>query len=257
MNSFRKMGTHILFEAKKLQEHSESQIKRKEPGIQKLAKKYNDICAELENMIKRKESPRGACAPHRIATDGLFKLDVDDDIWQDVGLDDMDLSSGREIPQWLGDEGVRKGIKSLLELDRCQEELQRLSHERSAMQEWFAEEWKCVVKAMQSEQNEDVIYQLELHAYNLACLCNTWQDKVRLVIPHKTMDSSWGPTVEELAQTRKWELSEMTMENEIDGEEEDESDDDEDQEEDGEEQELLEAVEMVALSDEFRNSYMQ
>ena len=90
---------------------------------------------------------------------------------------------------------MRKGIKSLLELDRCQEELQRLSHERSAMQEWFAEEWKCVVKAMQSEQNEDVIYQLELHAYNLACLCNTWQDKVRLVIPHKTMDSSWGPTV--------------------------------------------------------------
>ncbi|KIJ90233.1 hypothetical protein K443DRAFT_61761, partial [Laccaria amethystina LaAM-08-1] len=145
----------------------------------------------------------------------------------------------------------------LLELDRCQEELQRLSHERSAMQEWFAEEWNCVVKAMQSEQNEDVIYQLELHAYTLACLCNIWQDKVRLVIPHKTMDSSWGPTVEQLAWPRKWELSEMTMENEIDGEEEGESDedDDEDQEDDGEEQELLEAVEMVALSDEFRNSY--
>ena len=49
----------------------------------------------------------------------------------------------------------------------------------------------------------------------------------------------------------------MTMENEIDDEEEDESDDDEDQEDDGEEQELLEAVEMLALSDEFRNSYMQ
>ncbi|KIJ90232.1 hypothetical protein K443DRAFT_70394, partial [Laccaria amethystina LaAM-08-1] len=113
--AYRKTTTNT----KKLHEHSESQIKRKEPGIQKLAKKYNDICAELEKMIKRKESPRGACAPHRIATDGLFKLDVDDDIWQDVGLDDMDLSSGKEIPQWLGDEGVRKGIKSLLELDRC------------------------------------------------------------------------------------------------------------------------------------------
>ncbi|EDR02003.1 uncharacterized protein LACBIDRAFT_310171 [Laccaria bicolor S238N-H82] len=117
--AYRKTTTNT----KKLQEHSESQIKRKEPGIQNLAKKYNDICAELEKMIKRKESPHGACAPHRIATDGLFKLYVDDDIWQDVGLDDMDLSSGREIPQWLGDEGVRKGIKSLLELDRCQEEL--------------------------------------------------------------------------------------------------------------------------------------
>ena len=206
-------------------------------------------------MITRKESPRGACAPHRIATDGLFKLDVDDDIWQDVGLDDVDVSPGKRIPLWLGDEGVRKGIKSLLELDRCNEELRRLSHERSAMQEWFEEEWQCVVKAMQSEENKDVIYQLELHAYTLACLCNIWQDKVHLVIPHKTMSSSWGPTVEELAQVRKWELSEMAIENDIDGEEEVESDDDEEQEDDGEEQELLEAVEMVALSDEFHNSY--
>ncbi|EDQ99462.1 uncharacterized protein LACBIDRAFT_335031, partial [Laccaria bicolor S238N-H82] len=131
---------------------NKSQIKRKEPGIQKLAKKYNDICAELEKMIKRKEIPHGACAPHRIATDGLFKLDVDDDIWQDVGLDDMDLCSGREIPQWLGDEGVQKGIKSLMELDRCQKELRRLSYERSAMQEWFEEEWKCVMMAMEIEE---------------------------------------------------------------------------------------------------------
>ena len=111
------------------------------------------------------------------------------------------------------------------------------------------------MKAMQSEENKDVIYQLELHAYTLACLCNIWQDKVRLVIPHKTMSSSWGPTVEELAQVRKWELSKMAIENDIDGEEEVESDDDEEQEDDGEEQELLEAVEMVALSDEFHNSY--
>lgn len=239
-----------------MHEHSESQIKRKEPGIQKLAKKYNDLCAELEKMITKKESPRGACAPHRIATDGLFKLDVDDDIWQDVGLDDMDLSFGSEVPRWLGDEDVHKGIKAMLELDRCKEELQRLSYERSAMQEWFMEEWKCVTNAMDCEQNEDVLYQLELHAYNLAHLCIIWQDKVRLVVPYKTMDPCWGPTLEELAHVRKLEMSEMIAENEMESDSKDDSDEEEEEEEDDEEPELLEAVEMVALSDEFHNSYI-
>jgi hypothetical protein len=45
----------------------------------------------------------------------LFKLDVDDDIWQDVGLGD---SIGGLPPAWLADEKVCLGIKSLLEL-RC------------------------------------------------------------------------------------------------------------------------------------------
>ncbi|EDR07473.1 uncharacterized protein LACBIDRAFT_327987 [Laccaria bicolor S238N-H82] len=68
------------FEDKKLQDHSVSQIKQKEPGIQQLAKKYNELCGELEAMIKKKQAPCGARAPHPIASDGLFKLDVDDDI---------------------------------------------------------------------------------------------------------------------------------------------------------------------------------
>ena len=33
------------------------------------------------------------------------------------------------------------GIRSLLELERCEEEQRRLLHERLAMQEWMQEEW--------------------------------------------------------------------------------------------------------------------
>ena len=98
-------------------------------GIQQLSKKYNELCAKLEAMIKKKQAPHGARAPHPIASDGLFKLDVDDDIWQDLGLDDSDMTSTGEIPQWLGDQNVQKGIKSMLELDRCNEEERRLSYE--------------------------------------------------------------------------------------------------------------------------------
>jgi hypothetical protein len=80
-------------------------------------------------------------APQHIVRDGLFKLDVDDDIWQDVGLDD-ELEG--PIPRWLGDENVRDGIKNLLELDRCREEEIRLQKERCTMQDWMREEWMCV-----------------------------------------------------------------------------------------------------------------
>jgi hypothetical protein len=71
----------------------------------------------------------------------MFKLDVDDDIWQDVGLDD---DGEGPIPRWLGDEDVRDGIKNFLELDRCGEEEIRLRKERCAMQEWMMEEWTCI-----------------------------------------------------------------------------------------------------------------
>lgn len=53
-----------------------------------------------------------------------------------------------EPPLWLCDEGVRAGIKALLELDRCKEEEERLLGECRAMREWFSEEWKVVNMAM-------------------------------------------------------------------------------------------------------------
>ncbi|EDR09780.1 uncharacterized protein LACBIDRAFT_317930 [Laccaria bicolor S238N-H82] len=135
----------------------------------------------------------------------------------------------------------------MLELDRCNEEERRLSYERSAMQDWLIEEWKCVTMAM--EKNEF-----------LARLCNNWQDKTRMIDPHKPMPDSWGPSLEDLMEACKFEMTAMVAENEReiyddDNEEEEDDEDDEGDEEEGEETELLEAVEMVALSDEFRNSY--
>jgi len=49
---------------------------------------------------------------------------------------------------WLGDEHVRKGIKSLLELDRCMEERNRLISECISMRQWLCEEWVVVTSAI-------------------------------------------------------------------------------------------------------------
>ncbi|KAF9510469.1 hypothetical protein BS47DRAFT_1300216, partial [Hydnum rufescens UP504] len=52
--------------------------------------------------------PQNAVIPPPIDIKGLFNLDVDNDIWQDVGLAD-DKFEGKVLP-WLGDEDVRNGI---------------------------------------------------------------------------------------------------------------------------------------------------
>jgi hypothetical protein len=99
-------------------------------------------------MKEKGKAPLGAVAPHVIEKDNVFKLDVDDDIWQDIGLEDFDVDNPNSIPLWLGDDDVRKGIKNLLELDRCEEEERRLCKEKRALHEWMIEEWTCVTEAM-------------------------------------------------------------------------------------------------------------
>jgi len=127
--AYRKTVNHL-----KLEKNAQSQIKRKEPGIQSLVRKYNKLCVDLQKLIWAKRAPKGAIAPLEIEIEGLYQLDVDDDIWQDIGLSD-DYDGSSTVPDWLGNEKVWMGIKSLVELEWCEEEQRRLLHERLAMQE--------------------------------------------------------------------------------------------------------------------------
>ena len=128
-------------------------MKRREPAILKLSQTYNSLCKQMAQLIEEHRAPQSAVAPEPIKSDGLFKLDVDDDIWQDIGLED-DISVGGEsshsppVPRWLGDESVRSGIKAQLTVDRCKEELDRLSLERCILQQWMQEEWRNLENAV-------------------------------------------------------------------------------------------------------------
>lgn len=124
-----------------LQSHVEASIKQREPTISRLANNYNDLCQQLSTLIKQGKAPQGSTPPQQIRKDGLFKLDVDDNIWQDVGLDD---AHGDGILLWLGNEAVRVGIQALLECDCCDEEELRLRRERCNLQLWFTEKWECI-----------------------------------------------------------------------------------------------------------------
>ncbi|KAJ3978405.1 hypothetical protein F5890DRAFT_1397107, partial [Lentinula detonsa] len=110
---------------------TEDAVKRRDPGIQALARQYNILCHKMEELVRLKRAPRNAIAPQPIPLKELFDLDVDDVIWQDVGLD----ASGdiENPPAWLTDEDVKSGIKGILLRDRCDEELRRLKHECIAL----------------------------------------------------------------------------------------------------------------------------
>ena len=65
--------------------------------------KYNDLCGEIARLINSRGGPFGTLAPQRIAHEGLFQLDVDDSIWQDVRLEDDGYIDSTPA-QWLADE---------------------------------------------------------------------------------------------------------------------------------------------------------
>jgi hypothetical protein len=101
----------------------------------------------MRELIAQRKAPLGATVPDKVEMAGLFALDVDDAIWQDVGLADEDLM---DPPLWMCDDDVQRGIKARLELGRCLEEEARLVHERHALQVWFSEEWKIVMEGCEA-----------------------------------------------------------------------------------------------------------
>jgi hypothetical protein len=150
----------------KIQDHVQAAIKRHEPTILKLVSNYNTLCKQLQTLIKVGTAPLGVVSPPCISREGIFQLDVDDDIWQDIGLDDATT----DPPLWLADESVRMGIRHLLEYDRCVEEEDRLCRERCILQEWMMLEWNNLQRA----RDEAAESQLCISMNPLSCLFSTY-----------------------------------------------------------------------------------
>ncbi|KAJ3964362.1 hypothetical protein EV361DRAFT_979126 [Lentinula raphanica] len=107
---------------RKLHRHTEDTVKQRDGGIQSLARNYNKLCERMSDQIAKKKAPAHAVAPRPIPMKELFSLDV------------------------------RVGIQGILLRDRCDEEMLRLKHEVLVMEEWFSEEWKVVLSAIDSTQ---------------------------------------------------------------------------------------------------------
>ncbi|KAG2746663.1 hypothetical protein P692DRAFT_20738493, partial [Suillus brevipes Sb2] len=147
--------------------------------------------------IRRGEAPAGAIAPHSISLTGIFQLDVDDDIWQDVGLDGNDMAP----PAWIADENMRAAIKFQLEVDQCNEERARIMQEHCVLQEWMMAEWDALQEARtRAEENEDLCFHFDLRARLLSGLVVHWQSRVHPIPCAWPLPDSWGPTLNDLAE---------------------------------------------------------
>jgi len=106
----------------------------------------------------------------------------------------------------------------------------------------------------------DLHYQLTRHAWHLKHLCIIWQSKTRMIPCNKSAD--WGPSEAELHEMRMSEYhgswnnaqdSEELMD--IDENQKDGSDDEEEDDDDVVDGELLDAMDAVALTEEYQIQY--
>ncbi|KAF7337379.1 hypothetical protein MSAN_02264000 [Mycena sanguinolenta] len=93
----------------KLRAHTEAAVKRRQPKISNLVREYNKLCDAMGHEIRTRKAPRGAIAPDRIDPKKVYALDVDDSIWQDVGLEDDDDRAEPPVADGRQGTGVASG----------------------------------------------------------------------------------------------------------------------------------------------------
>ncbi|KAG0698489.1 hypothetical protein DFH29DRAFT_983874 [Suillus ampliporus] len=217
-----------------------------EPGILKLVSTYNGLCSQLRSLIRQCQAPPYAIMPHIIPHDGIFLLNIDDNIWQDVGLDDDTMVP----PVWLSDDAVRNGIRLQLKVDRCVEEEARLMRERAVIQEWMLADDVAVTDAVMS-------FHLRSCADELINICVVWKKKVQCIPCAWPVGESWGPSDEALLQAARDQAQSSFCDEDDPESVEGEEGDCEGDLEYGEigDEELMDAIEDIALVDEYRYDY--
>ena len=91
-----------------LHSHITKAVKSHSSGIEATVKKYNTRLKQLSRLRGKHGIAKDAWLPPPLERDGLYKLDVDQDIWCDY-----DPSQFDEPPLWMVDPSVKEGIPLL------------------------------------------------------------------------------------------------------------------------------------------------
>ncbi|RDB22439.1 hypothetical protein Hypma_010402 [Hypsizygus marmoreus] len=164
-----------------------------------LAQDYNSFVALWRNSSRRRKHLAEPVAP-KINSKGLFALDVDDEILQDVGLDDDMPGTSRRLG--FRNDRVRDG--SRLSRNVIVASRSRTVCNTSAEQcGWFAEEWITLNVTYDSTDDESLRYELMLRRTEMCHLCATWQKSVQsLDFGNVNSLPPWGPSSKEILEAR-------------------------------------------------------
>jgi hypothetical protein len=91
-------------------EHMNKALKQWYWSIKNLVADYNKHQLSMIKLHGQHRIPYNAVIPPPIEMKGLFSPDVDNDIWQDIGLADDEF--GGTVPPWLGMRMSKMGFKS-------------------------------------------------------------------------------------------------------------------------------------------------
>jgi len=90
----------------------------------------------MQDVLAQGLTPPGIKIPASIPGEGLWDLDVDSDLWMEI-IQDSEYQN-KDVPKWLCDKPTKQGICAMLQLERSEEELERLDHECTAMHSWHS-----------------------------------------------------------------------------------------------------------------------
>ncbi|KAH6886607.1 hypothetical protein BKA70DRAFT_1123120 [Coprinopsis sp. MPI-PUGE-AT-0042] len=199
MERFEKLSQMGSSSEQKLQSHVETQLQKHRPQISNLVKKYNTMCAEISQLISSRPSLQTAVAPIPVDPKSVFDLDVDNPIWDDTFMED-DLP---QVPLWMGNDDMRQGIRSHLQLLRCAEEKERLCLESQNLQGWSFNEWgKLTCAINQYDDNIGLAYELSQRQVCLLRRIAIWQAQLQELALPSFDHWAWGPSQEQLAEAR-------------------------------------------------------
>src|SRR5258708_15792430 len=110
--------------------------------------------------------------------DGLYKLDVDQDIWCDY-----DPSQFDELPLWMVDPSVKEGIPLAQMVMNCCSEVMRCGAEKANLRQWLQEESYKTYEVFYGVwgANVDVSFFALLHLHELHGLEGNWGAKTESV----------------------------------------------------------------------------
>lgn len=180
----------------------------KDANISRYYNEFRNLWAAMEKERKEGRKPAGAIMPVDVPRDTLWNLDVDDPIWNDVGLGwsepGVPLGEGDgngedriQIPRWMGDDAVRCGMRAFGLKNRATEEKIRLCLERNGLQVEAQEVWSALHYLLEGEVDTDYSYQWQVRRQRTFRTIVKWSTAV-MEIPGDGQSESWGPTWEEM-----------------------------------------------------------
>ncbi|KAJ2911367.1 hypothetical protein MD484_g9047, partial [Candolleomyces efflorescens] len=142
-------------------------VTKRAPALVTAIRKFNGLTLQIEQLNKPEFN---IPTPRSLPTDLKELRKPGSEVWEDVWTTRLDLKP----PKWLESKEARDGIRAMLKLDRCKEEMKRLAMEANNLCNWYGRELASIETAVSQPQNARLSLQLEEAREGLLLLRNHW-----------------------------------------------------------------------------------